>query len=75
MGFWGPGNGKLIRDMGIELDESGHVRADRHQMTNMDDVFVASDMTTGQSLVVRAINSGRQAAQEIVHYLMNRASR
>jgi len=45
------------------------VKADETQMTSVDPIFVAGDMTTGQSLVVRAIASGRKAAGHIISYL------
>jgi len=36
----------------------------------VDNVFVAGDCRRGQSLVVRAINEGREAAREIDRHLM-----
>ncbi|MBW1644075.1 MAG: FAD-dependent oxidoreductase, partial [Deltaproteobacteria bacterium] len=69
MGFMGPGNEALIQNFGIELDERGNVKADQRQMTSMEGIFTAGDMTTGQSLIVRAIASGRKAASGIVSYL------
>ena len=38
--------------------------------TNVDKVFAAGDMRRGQSLVVWAINEGREAAREVDRYLM-----
>jgi len=76
MGFWGPGNKRLVRNVGVALDEKGHVKANADQMTDAEGVFVAGDMTTGQSLVVRAIASGQRTAGHIVSYFeRNRASR
>jgi len=69
MGFWGPGNGALIKDMAVDLDERGNVKAAENQMTSVDRIFVAGDMTTGQSLVVRAIASGRKTARHIISHL------
>jgi len=69
MGFVGPGNDALIQNFGIELDERGNVKADERQMTSMEGIFTAGDMTTGQSLIVRAIASGRKAANGIASYL------
>jgi len=37
-------------------------------------VFVAGDMRRGQSLVVWAINEGREAARECDRYLMGETS-
>lgn len=72
MGFTGPGNTSLIENFGLSLDERGNVAVDRNQMTNVESVFVAGDMTSGQSLVVRAIASGRKTAGKIVSYMVNR---
>jgi glutamate synthase (NADPH/NADH) small chain len=69
MGFVGPGNKALIKNFGLKLDERGNVKADQRQMTSVEGVFTAGDMTTGQSLIVRAIASGRIAAKEIASYL------
>jgi len=38
--------------------------------TNVDKVFAAGDMRRGQSLIVWAINEGREAAREVDKYLM-----
>ena len=38
--------------------------------TSVDKVFVAGDMHTGQSLVVKAIRQGRDCAREVDAYLM-----
>ncbi|MEC8754034.1 MAG: glutamate synthase, partial [Pseudomonadota bacterium] len=52
-------------------DERSNYRADYGQyMTNVDKVFAAGDCRRGQSLVVRAINEGREAAREIDRFLM-----
>jgi glutamate synthase (NADPH/NADH) small chain len=69
MGFVGPGNETLIKTFGIALDERGNVKADERQMTSIEGVFTAGDMTTGQSLIVRAIANGRKAANAIAAYL------
>jgi glutamate synthase (NADPH/NADH) small chain len=69
MGFLGPGKNRLIDEMGIELDSRGNVKADERRMTNIEGLFVAGDMTIGQSLVVRAIGDGRKAAHGIMAYL------
>lgn len=69
MGFVGPGNEALVQNFGVDLDERGNVKADEHQMTSVKGIFTAGDMTTGQSLIVRAIASGRKAANNIISYL------
>jgi len=72
MGFVGPGNSTLIDNFQLTLDKRGHIKADQNMMTNMDGIFVAGDMTSGQSLIVHAIASGRQAAHNIVAYLQDK---
>ncbi len=73
MGFVGPGENRLVEELGIKRDLRGNVRADESNMTNVPGVFVAGDMTQGQSLVVRAIADGRKAAQGIRNFLLKRA--
>lgn len=73
MGFVGPGENRLVEELGIERDSRGNVRADEHNMTNIPCVFVAGDMAQGQSLVVRAIADGRKAAQGIRNFLSKKA--
>jgi len=69
MGFMGPGNNSLIENFDLHLDDRGNVWADQNGMTSINGVFVAGDMATGQSLVVKAINSGREIATGIIEYL------
>jgi glutamate synthase (NADPH/NADH) small chain len=69
MGFLGPEKNKMVQDLEIAFDHKGNVKADENNMTNIPGIFVAGDMTQGQSLVVRAIMSGRNAAQGIITHL------
>ncbi len=56
---------------GIELDQRTNVKtAPGAHRTNIENVFTAGDMHIGQSLVVRAIREGRDAAAEVDEYLM-----
>jgi glutamate synthase (NADPH/NADH) small chain len=65
MGFLHPQHGELINGMGIELDERGNVKAnDKMYQTNISKAFFAGDIRRGQSLVVWAINEGRQMRSE-----------
>jgi len=70
MGFLGPEH--AVSDMlAVEYDERSNYRAEYGRYrTNIDGVFAAGDCRRGQSLVVRAINEGREAAREIDLYLM-----
>ena len=69
MGFIGPERNGIVEELGPELDERGNVRASEDRMTNVPGLFVAGDMRSGQSLVVRAIMDGRIAADGILRYL------
>ncbi|WP_379128267.1 glutamate synthase subunit beta [Paenibacillus sp. sgz500958] len=70
MGFTGPEE-TALSELGIERDERSNVKAEfGKQMTNVQGVFTAGDMRRGQSLVVWAINEGRQTAREVDRYLM-----
>lgn len=70
MGFLGPEH--LVSDaLGIDYDERSNYRADYGAYrTSLDKVFTAGDCRRGQSLVVRAINEGREAAREMDRFLM-----
>jgi NAD(P)H-dependent glutamate synthase small subunit len=58
----------LINDLGLKLDKQGNVAVNNYQ-TSEPMVFAAGDAISGASLVVRAINSGREAAEAIDHWL------
>ncbi len=62
-----PHNG-LVKEFGLKLDESGNVAVDNYQ-TSQPEVFAAGDTVDGASLVVQAIDSGRQAAAAIDNWL------
>ncbi len=61
----------IAEAFGTELDGRTNVKteAGKHY-TSADKVFTAGDMHIGQSLVVRAIREGRDAAAEVDEYLM-----
>lgn len=69
MGFLHPEQEGLIATLKPELDQRKNIACDKTQKTSVDNIFVAGDATTGQSLVVRAIASGRVAAANIDKYL------
>ena len=70
MGFLGPEKNPLFEKLGIELDQRSNVKGDANKMTNVPGVFVAGDMTRGQSLIVWAIAEGRAAARGCDLWLM-----
>ena len=70
LGFLGP-EAPLLDQLKIERDERSNARAEYGKYkTNIEGVFAAGDARRGQSLVVWAINEGRQAARECDRYLM-----
>jgi glutamate synthase (NADPH/NADH) small chain len=73
MGFLHPQKQGLLEQLGVELDERGNVKTTAYQ-TSKAKVFAAGDMRTGQSLVVRCIADGREAAKAVDQYLMGTSS-
>jgi glutamate synthase (NADPH/NADH) small chain len=70
MGFLGPET-LIAEQLGLELDVRTNYRADYGRYrTSIDGVFAAGDCRRGQSLVVWAINEGREAARECDRHLM-----
>ena len=70
MGFLGPEHA-VSDPLGLEYDNRSNYAADYGQyQTSVEGVFAAGDCRRGQSLVVRAINEGREAAREIDRFLM-----
>ena len=70
MGFLGPEH-QVSDPIGLEYDDrSNYKTATKSYKTNKNKVFAAGDCRRGQSLVVRAIAEGREAAREIDLFLM-----
>ena len=69
MGFLHPEPTGVLAQLAIALDDRGNVDTTDFQ-TNQTGVFAAGDMRTGQSLIVRCINEGREASRAIDAYLM-----
>jgi glutamate synthase (NADPH) small chain len=73
MGFLHPVQEGMIKDLKVDLDARGNVKANELEYrTSRSKVFAAGDMRRGQSLVVWAIREGRQAAHAIDKFLMGR---
>jgi glutamate synthase (NADPH/NADH) small chain len=71
MGFVHPQHLGLLKELDIELDDRGNVRAsEKTYQTNIAKVFTAGDMRRGQSLVVWAISEGRECARKVDEYLI-----
>ena len=69
MGFRGPEH-YVSEPLGLELDQRSNYLAEKGvYQTSNPKVFAAGDCRSGQSLVVRAINEGREAAREVDRFL------
>lgn len=69
MGFTNPVQDGILKQLEVEKDVRGNVKVDDKQQSSIDKVFAAGDASTGASLVVRCIASGRKAAEGIHNYL------
>ncbi len=69
MGFVHPVLEGLITESGIDLNMRKNIKIDENHMTSRHKFFAAGDATSGASLVVNAIASGRKVATEIDNYL------
>jgi glutamate synthase (NADPH/NADH) small chain len=72
MGFVHPEHNGMIQQLGVRLDARGNLETNGRYMTSLPGVFSAGDMRRGQSLVVWAISEGRQAAQAVEEYLLEK---
>jgi glutamate synthase (NADPH/NADH) small chain len=68
MGFLYPEQA-LLQSLGVERDQRGNARAMKPYTTSVEGVFAAGDARRGQSLIVWAINEGRQCARMVDRYL------
>jgi NAD(P)H-dependent glutamate synthase small subunit len=70
LGFRGPEQ-ILAEQLGVATDRRSNFQAEYGKYaTNIPGVFAAGDCRRGQSLIVWAINEGREAARECDRYLM-----
>jgi len=70
MGFLGPEQA-LVKDLTLETDPRSNIKAEYGKYaTSVPGIFAAGDCRRGQSLVVWAINEGREAARECDRFLM-----
>lgn len=68
MGFLGPNQDDVIKELGLETDERSNIKTKGFK-TSSNKVFSAGDCRRGQSLVVWAINEGRECAREVDEFL------
>ncbi|MDQ6953449.1 MAG: glutamate synthase subunit beta [Mariprofundaceae bacterium] len=74
MGFLHPVHEGMLEELALDKDARGNVAANTlDYQTSLDKVFSAGDMRSGQSLVVRAINEGRQCAYAVDSFLMGKS--
>jgi glutamate synthase (NADPH/NADH) small chain len=71
MGFVHPVHEGLLSELDIALDSRKNIATDPSMATNVDKVFATGDATTGASLVVNAIASGRRVAKKIDDFLQS----
>ena len=60
----------LANELGLSFDRRGNILTDGSYKTSNAKVFAAGDAVSGASLVVRAIASGRKAADQVQGFLM-----
>jgi glutamate synthase (NADPH/NADH) small chain len=68
MGFLHPEHEGIVDQLGVDLDARGNIKAATYA-TSVKGVFAAGDARRGQSLIVWAINEGRQAARMADRFL------
>jgi glutamate synthase (NADPH/NADH) small chain len=68
MGFLHPEQ-ELLDQLGVEKDPRGNVKTLAPYTTSVEGIFAAGDARRGQSLIVWAINEGRQCARMVDRYL------
>ncbi len=64
-------NSFLQSKEGLKIGKRNSILIDDHFRTSITNVFAAGDVTRGETLIVRAMGSGREAAQRVHEYLMN----
>jgi glutamate synthase (NADPH) small chain len=68
-------NSFLQKQSGLKMGKKNSIAVDDHYRTSMAGVFAAGDVTTGETLVVKAMGHGREAAQRVHEYLMGLESK
>jgi len=68
-GFIHVEHSRLLKDFNLAMDRRGNIAVNPDLATGAEGVFAAGDAVNGASLVVRAINQGRHAADHVNQYL------
>jgi glutamate synthase (NADPH/NADH) small chain len=71
MGFTHPEQGEIIGELELAVDNRKNIAIDNHHHTSNGNIFACGDAVSGASLVMRAMASGRKAANSIYNYLNN----
>lgn len=72
MGFLHVQHKGLVEQLGVDIDPRGNLIGNtREYKTNVKKVYSCGDARRGQSLVVWAINEGRECAAKVHEYLMS----
>lgn len=69
MGFTQPVHNGLLEALGVEYDARGNVKVNKKKQSSIAKVFAAGDVERGASLVVHAIQCGKDAAAAIDEFL------
>ncbi|TLX77657.1 glutamate synthase subunit beta [Labilibacter sediminis] len=69
MGFVHAVHKGLVEELGVETDQRGNLKVDTKYQTTVDKVFAAGDSHNGASLVVTAIQKGKEAAVNVDKFL------
>lgn len=64
-------NSFIQKKTGMKTGKKNSIAINEQHKTSMNKVFAAGDVTTGDTLVVKAMASGREAAQRVHEFLMN----
>ncbi len=65
-------NSFLQKKVGLKMGKKNAIAVDDHYLTSIPGVFATGDVTTGESLVVKAMGHGREAALRVHEFLMNK---
>jgi glutamate synthase (NADPH/NADH) small chain len=69
MGFLHSDHAGVADQLGLEVNAAGNIRTDSEGRTGVPNVFVTGDAALGASLVVKAIQTGRQTALAVDRFL------
>jgi glutamate synthase (NADPH) small chain len=64
-------NSYIQKKYGLKVGKGNSIEIDGQHRTSTPGVFAAGDVTTGETLVVKAMSDGREAAQRVHEYIMD----